>query len=497
MSYRSSAQVAVLTMLMLCVGCGVVRRESMTESIPEQVGPWRVTVGPAGNEFYEAPEVIPLPPPSPEILNLVDVITGDAIIGEWAGSNGMYRVNAATSVGRYRAFVDTAATLHWLVYFDGESETQEVPSALVWRGTRRPVAVADLPQSAVWTLRSALPEVTLDSAWIARSALGERYVIRAEDWVFYSTREGRVRAGGLIRYGAGNEVDSVGVDDSGIDREDLPNLLREMLGPYRNRFSVESMMESVASRDPGEGKGFRFIVLGDSRSQFELWSNMVRHIDQLTPKPAFGIITGDIVPRGYVEELHDYYIPPLLETDIPYFVAIGNHDTGDEGQATEYRYLFGENSLNFHFDHGDTRFVFMDNVSAVQPWDLTLTWLDSILSQTPPGFRKLVFTHRPPADIEKWAYHSWNLESSEIFTQTMTKHGVEHVFLGHIHAYSTAMKDGVAYTISGGGGAGLHDRYGPEGNVHHYVICDVEPDGLLTQAVVRFYPIDSVEVREP
>ena len=224
---------------------------------------------------------------------------------------------------------------------------------------------------------------------------------------------------------------------------------------------------------------------------------MVRHIDQLTPKPAFGIITGDIVPRGYVEELHDYYIPPLLETDIPYFVTIGNHDTGDEGQATEYRYLFGDNSLNFHFDYGGIRFVFMDNVSAVQPDDETLTWLDSILSQTPPGFRKLVFTHRPPADIEKWAYHAWNLESSGVFTQTMTKHGVEHVFLGHIHAYSTAIKDGVTYTISGGGGAGLHDRYGPEGNVHHYLICDVEPDGLLTQAVVRFYPIDSVEVREP
>jgi hypothetical protein len=178
-------------------------------------------------------------------------------------------------------------------------------------------------------------------------------------------------------------------------------------------------------------------------------------------------------------------------------VAIGNHDDGDESQATEYRYLFGDNSLNFHFDYGGIRFVLMDNVTAVRPYGETLAWLDSVLLQTPPGFQKLVFTHRPAADIDKWAYHAWNLADSRVFTQTMTGRGVQHVFFGHIHAYSTATKDGVPYTISGGGGAGLHDRYGPAGNVHHYVICDVEPDGRLEQTVVRFYPVDSLAAGVP
>ena len=69
----------------------------------------------------------------------------------------------------------------------------------------------------------------------------------------------------------------------------------------------------------------------------------------------------------------------------------------------------------------------------------------------------------------------------------MTKHKVAEVYLGHIHAYSTAKQDGVNYTLSGGAGAGLHNRYGPKGNVHHYVICDVSADGTLKQQVVRFY----------
>jgi hypothetical protein len=69
----------------------------------------------------------------------------------------------------------------------------------------------------------------------------------------------------------------------------------------------------------------------------------------------------------------------------------------------------------------------------------------------------------------------------------MTKHCVYEVYMGHIHAYSTATLGGVKYTLSGGGGTQLHRQYGPLGSVHHYVICDVTPDGSISQQVVRFY----------
>jgi hypothetical protein len=438
-------------------------------------------------------------PPSPEALSLVDVMTGDAEMGEWVwlgGELALHRIDAATSSGNYIAFVDTTGRFHWLQYQDVESGKWEAPHELTWSGTRQLIALADVRESALRTLRDALPEVTADSAWTARSAVGTRYAIGAEDWVFYFTPEGSIRAGGLTMHGAGEEVDSAAVDDSGPITEDVEDRMHELLGPYRSRFNLDGMIKTLKAQDKGEGQGFRFVVFGDSRSQFELWSAMVRHIDQLAPKPAFVIVLGDIVVSGHVEEFRDYYIPPLLETDIPYFVAIGNHDDGDEGQATEYRYLFGDNSLNYHFDHGGIRFVFMDNVTAVQPYDRTLSWLDRVLSETPPGNGKLVFAHRPPADIEKWAYHAWSLEESRIFTETMTRRGVEHVFLGHIHAYSTATWNGVHYTVTGGGGAGLHDRYGPQGNVHHYVIVDVLPDGRLRQTVVRFHLLESVETRD-
>ena len=172
---------------------------------------------------------------------------------------------------------------------------------------------------------------------------------------------------------------------------------------------------------------------------------------------------------------------------IPYLIAIGNHDFGFKRKAIEYRYLFGNNSLNYYFDYGGYRFVMIDNVTTVQPLAETVDWLDAVLSETPENFHKIVVAHSPFGNVEKWRYHVMDKEHSKAFGDLMSKYKADHVFFGHIHAYSTATFNGVDYTVSGGGGAGLHDRFGPTGNVHHYIICDVLPDGTLKQQIVRFH----------
>ncbi len=263
--------------------------------------------------------------------------------------------------------------------------------------------------------------------------------------------------------------------------------VKEQLGPYREKFNFENQIEKLGKKVTTADGRYRFVVIGDSRSNPDLWFSIVKHIEQLDPRPAFVMNTGDIVPHGFTKEYLEYYIPPLLKTDVPYFVAIGNHDDGTNGKALEYQYLFGERCLNYFFDYGTTRYVFVDNVTNISPYEATLEWLDKVLADTPEGFHIIVAAHKPVATIEKWAYHSWDRENSQTFVELMSKYAVDHVFFGHIHAYSTATLDGISYTITGGGGAGLHDRYGPLGNVHHYVICDVMPDGSMKQKVVRFY----------
>jgi hypothetical protein len=71
----------------------------------------------------------------------------------------------------------------------------------------------------------------------------------------------------------------------------------------------------------------------------------------------------------------------------------------------------------------------------------------------------------------------------------MSQHSVDHVFLGHIHAYSTATYGGVDYTVTGGGGASLHTQYGEMGSRHHYVVVDVLKD-KVEMTLVRFLPFN-------
>jgi len=302
---------------------------------------------------------------------------------------------------------------------------------------------------------------------------------------FYARPDGQIQAGRRVDDGGLNEI----YPPSGKKGEKAFKAeLKELLGQYRKRFNVENQIKKLGKGPKSSDGSYRYVVMGDSRSQWELWSNMVKHIDGLDPKPAFVINSGDIVPRGHARELYEYYIPPLLKTEIPFFVAVGNHETGDDDMAREFRYLFGRKSLNYYFDYGKARYVFFDNATDVGSSDKNLKWLDKTLAGTPQGYRKYVTMHKPPKNIKKWAYHAWDeKEESKVFTKMMTEHHVAEVYLGHIHAYSTAKHGGINYTISGGGGAGLHNRYGPKGNVHHYIICDVTADGTVKQQVVRFY----------
>ncbi len=272
-----------------------------------------------------------------------------------------------------------------------------------------------------------------------------------------------------------------------LDEKAFRAEIENLLGPYQERFNFENQIKKLGKSPKNADGSYRYIVVGDTRSNWDLWSNMVKHIDALDPKPAFVINSGDIVPRGYAKEFHEYYIPPLLKTEIPLFVAIGNHETGDDEMAHAYNYLFGDNSLNYYFDYGKARYVFIDNTSEASAPEKTIAWLDKTLAETPQGYQKYVAAHKPPSTVQKWAYHAMGDSNSKVFTDLMTKYKVAEVYLGHIHAYSTSEHGGVTYSISGGGGAGLHNRFGPMGNVHHYVICDVSTDGTVKQQVVRFY----------
>jgi len=453
--------------------------------IPERIGDWRVEVGPPGNAFYQAPAPAGLAsPPSQAMFDLVKRIAPDHTeVKRWELQDGeRYFIRSEAEHEEYDFLLSRDGDLMELEYENDLASIDEEPGELIIKGTRQSVPAAEVPEETTRLLRELYPGTSPSQAWQASTAAGTRFVIVVGGRAFFSRPDGQIQAIGLVDEGALDEVDPP-VEKS---PEEIRAEAALRLGPYQERFSVQRWIEQLGERPASPEGRYRFVVMGDSRSNPELWPKIVEHIDRLDPKPAFVINTGDLVRHGYTDEYLDYYIPPLLQTDIPYFVALGNHDDGDDGLAIEYQVLFGPNSLNFYFDYGRRRFILIDNVTDVLPYDDTLAWLKRVLEETPPERPIIVAAHRPVATVEKWAYHSWDEESSKIFADLMTEHEVQHVFFGHIHAYSTARHQGVDYTITGGGGAPLHDRYGPSGNVHHYVICDVQPDGTIEQQVVRF-----------
>jgi len=480
-TYTVSAYFAILVL----TACA--RGPVTGEEIAARIGKWRVEVGPAGNEVYQLPEAGD--PPSEAVLRWPAIIVPHANIDKWEFEDGEYDIDTEVGDAQYEFNVASDGDLVSIAYESSETGDKIKPHVLVLKGTKKKIRLSEAPPKALRTLAKALPNTKPDKAFTAQTIMGERYGIVIGDLVFYARRDGQIQVAGLIEDGALNEVDPQDIEKDGedLDPEAFNALLEKNLGRYQERFNFENQIKKLG-RGPKSGDGaYRYIVMGDSRSQWELWSSIVKHIDALNPRPAFVIISGDIVPNGTINQFRDYYIPPLLATDIPHFVAIGNHDDGNDGLAREYRYLFGENSLQYYFDYGKSRYVFIDNISRVTDANKMFTWLDQTLAETPADYRKIVAAHKPPKNIEKWAYHAWEINKSRIFTDLMTKHAVDEVYTGHIHAYSTTEFGGIKYTLSGGGGAGLHDRFGPLGNVHHYVICDVAADGKVKQQVVRFY----------
>lgn len=263
-----------------------------------------------------------------------------------------------------------------------------------------------------------------------------------------------------------------------------PDPLTELakLDPFAERYRVDQVLKRIDATLYNPERGFSFVVWGDSRSNAEVCKRLWREIQK--EKVLFAIHTGDIVSRGRVNDWVEYFFPIIDRyRAVPFLPAIGNHDLGTN--RMEYKRIFGW--LDYAFDYGNARFVVIDNNDGVS--DEQLDWMERVLKAADK--HKFVIAHKPPETIEKWAYHSFS-EGADAFCDLMAECNVTTAFFGHIHAYSTAKYNAVDYVVTGGGGAPLHSRYGPMGNVHHYCVVHVKR-GDVSHNVVRL--IDGVIAR--
>jgi predicted phosphodiesterase len=374
-----------------------------------------------------------------------------------------------------KIYIYLTCRVQQVLYMDGAY--LERPGIFFVTGTEQVINLSEVPEIILSNVQIQSGSSKLIKAWTAESDIGLTYVIELVGFQADDTTAFAYRSDGVLK-----TISEAGRMRPGVPRKWIEPEIEELLGKYRKKYSVENVLKRILSKPYNPRKGFRFIVLGDSRINQPVWEAICKSMSR--KKPTFVIDTGDLVNEGEPEQ-YDEYLFGVLEKygEFDFVPVLGNHDISLDGLVVSYLSSFGPNSLNYYFDYGNCRFIIFDNCSRFTDLDKQLEISDQWLSGTPDGFYKFVFAHLPPGNIEKWSYHAMDIEKSHKFTDLMSKHQVDHVFVGHIHAYSTAHFQGVDYTVTGGGGAALHKQYGSKGSVHHYVIVDVTADGIKQQLV--------------
>jgi hypothetical protein len=302
---------------------------------------------------------------------------------------------------------------------------------------------------------------------------------------------------------------------------------------------------------------FRFIAYGDMRfAERESYGRKVianaearqQVIDQIAKEaPAFLVITGDLVFRGFHAEdwtFFDRAIKPLRDSGMRIFPAIGSHEVGpfppqrwgrkafQEIEKKSEDYIASRGLDNYYKDfpeishkpwysirYANCYFLILnsetDDEPSIAAQGLRIrTQLDAIPSDVD---YVLVALHRPPYtaltdDVHKPRKMQIDLR---ILLEDRQKKMRAHIIViaGHVHNYERYAANGVTYIVSGGGGAAqvkfprdandLYRKNDPlNEDQYHYCVFTVNHSKLNFQMMklvgrgksMAFEPRDSFEL---
>lgn len=262
----------------------------------------------------------------------------------------------------------------------------------------------------------------------------------------------------------------------------LPTATEPLIGPVAPTASPSvaptltptATLTPLPSATPSAAQlGFTFAVAGDSRGNEAVYMKVLDSVSASGVQ--FLIHTGDLVNTGS-ESLWKAFKQSMAGFTRPFYPVPGNHDARN-GNLDGYLAYSGAPAAHYSFDYGRLHFAMADShdggVSSSE-----LAWLRQDLEATSQPF-KIVVLHHPAFDPDGtdhiMAYGNAG------FMSLMVDEGVRYVFSGHIHAYAQAVRDGVVYTYTGGGGAPLYTEH-PQA-FYHYLIVTVQGEQVIVQVV--------------
>lgn len=277
---------------------------------------------------------------------------------------------------------------------------------------------------------------------------------------------------------------------------------------------------------------FRFVTTSDAQGNSESNPNpgnsfgyVVSRISALNPVPDFWIFGGDAYYSATDSanaaanwDTFKMKIDPI--SDIPIYLAIGNHDANNYGNfygpwhgdgAGPFRASWqglpqngpaGYAGTAYSFRYANSLFCVVNtNIYDAATYAATFkvdatqrSWLSAVLDTTTAA-HTFVIGHceaYPPSDGNDNSSLQWNASDRNAFWDVLTGHGVEAYICGHIHLWNDDFFAASGYgnapantstrqVVCGGAGGGLVSGYG--GNFYHFVVWDIDGPSVVARVI--------------
>lgn len=226
-------------------------------------------------------------------------------------------------------------------------------------------------------------------------------------------------------------------------------------------------------------KSFSFLAFGDNQGFNDTFKLL---LDKASKEKniAFAVHVGDSIPYGKDSEYKSYIKLINKYPGLKIYQVMGNHDAVNGGWRRFSKY-FGPSY--YSFDYENAHFVILNNSFKGFFDEKQINWLKQDLASTDKPL-KFVFFHKPVFDASG-LYTDHIMDSrrmSERMIEIFKRYKVNYVVCGHIHGYAKAVRDGVTYIVSAGGGGRL---YLPPafGGLYHYVRFDIDGDKISDRVI--------------
>jgi predicted phosphodiesterase len=228
-----------------------------------------------------------------------------------------------------------------------------------------------------------------------------------------------------------------------------------------------------------------FAAMGDSGSgdiaQQQVAQAMLTYFTTARRFPFVLMLGDNLYDDDYTNE---FLVPykPLLDRDVKFYAAIGNHDRDLE---VHFKPFNMQDSDRYTFDQGNARFVVLNSNHPTDPQQIK--WLDGVFTDAGEKWR-IAFFHHP---LYSSGQHA--AESAEVIRPALeaalVRNRVDVVLSGHEHLYQRIKpQKGITYFVSGGGGRYLYKvQPRPFDEVaiseHHFMVLQVAGDRLFFEAI--------------